>query len=202
MFTKISDMDTPSIYHTLVNGVVPRPIAWVSTIDQQGVSNLAPYSFFGVASVNPPVLTITTVPARDKLEKDTLKNLRETGDCVIHVVTEELAEVMNLSCANYEAGVSEIDALSLQTVNSELVTAPSLKQVPVRFECKLRDTVEISAQPAGGVLILLDVVGVYMADSVSAENKLNPAALNILGKLGGNDYSNTAVTLQMARPEN
>ena len=85
MFVNTESIETPQIYHMLVNGVVPRPIAWVSTLDKDGNSNLAPYSFFSVASVNPPVLTLTAVPARDKLAKDTLQNIIDSQEAVVHL---------------------------------------------------------------------------------------------------------------------
>lgn len=200
MFQKITELETPQIYHHLVHGVVPRPIAWVSTLSQQGVKNLAPYSFFSVASVNPPVLTVTAVPARDKLEKDTLANLLETKECVVNVVTEELLEVMNESCAEYSAEQSEIDALGIETIASKLVKVEGVKAAKVRFECTLRDTIEIAKQPAGGILILLDVVGIHIDESVANGAQIDGKALNALGKLGGNDYSTVNQQITQARP--
>lgn len=201
MFQKISELDTPQIYHHLVHGVVPRPIAWVSTQDAQGITNLAPYSFFGVASVNPPVLTVTAVPARDKLEKDTLANLLATKECVVNVVTEDQIAPMNASCANFSAGQSEIDALHIPTVTSQLVHPPGVAAAKVRFECTLRDTIEIAKQPAGGILILLDVVGIHIDESVAMGQQINGKALKALGKLGGNDYCTTSEQITLARPE-
>ena len=201
MFISSHQIETPTIYQLLTNAVVPRPIAWVSTIDENGVSNLAPYSFFSVASVNPPVLTITTVPARDKLQKDTLHNLLQTQDAVVHIVTEDLLDEMNASCADYPAGTSEIATLNLPTVASELVTAPSLANCKIRYECKLRETVEVASHPGGGILVLLDVVGTFVDDSLLTDGKLDAGKFNVFGKLGANDYSDTEVKATLARPE-
>lgn len=201
MFQKMSELDTPQIYHHLVHGVVPRPIAWVSTLSKQEISNLAPYSFFGVASVNPPVLTVTAVPARNKLEKDTLANLLETGECVVNVVTEEVLEIMNESCADYAHNQSEIDALNIETVDSQEVKPAGVKAAKVRFECTLRETIDVAKQPAGGVLILLDVVGIHIDDQVANGEQIDGKALKALGKLGGNDYSTVNEQITLARPE-
>ena len=201
MFIKTDNIETPNIYQLLTNGVVPRPIAWVSTISKDGTSNLAPYSFFSVASVNPPVLTITAVPARDKLVKDTLQNVMDTGEAVVHVVTEDFAQSMNNSCAALPVDTSEIDTFEIKTEPSQLVAPPSIVGTKVRYECKLREVVEVTPTPGGGMLIMLDVLGVFVDDAVSEGNKIDPSKINVLGKLGGNDYSDTAVKAMMVRPE-
>ncbi len=200
MFQKTAELETPQIYHHLVHGVVPRPIAWVSTLSKEGISNLAPYSFFSVASVNPPVLTVTAVPARDKLEKDTLTNLLETKECVVNVVTEDVLEIMNESCADFAHNQSEIDALNIETIASEMIQPAGIKAAKVRFECTLRETIDIAKHPAGGVLILLDVVGIHIDDSVADGAQINGKTLKALGKLGGNDYSTVNEQITLARP--
>lgn len=201
MFINTESTELPQIYQLLVNGVIPRPIAWVSTIDEDGKSNLAPYSFFSVASVKPPVLSITTVPAQHKPQKDTLQNIANQKEAVVHIVTEEFADSMNASCADYPAGISEIDTLGLQTESSKRVQPPSIAGTKVRYECKLREIIEVEPSPGGGVLILLDVIGTFVDDSVFKENTIDPTQINVLGKLGGNDYSDTQVSLSMSRPQ-
>jgi flavin reductase (DIM6/NTAB) family NADH-FMN oxidoreductase RutF len=135
MFIKTEKIETPHMHKLLTSSIVPRPIAWVSTMSKAGKSNLAPYSFFSVASVNPPVLTITAVPARNKQIKDTLQNVIDTGEAVVHIVTDEFGDSMNGSCAGYPADTSEIEVLQLETVASQLVAPPSLAGTKVRYEC-------------------------------------------------------------------
>ncbi|BBP46912.1 hypothetical protein THMIRHAS_22850 [Thiosulfatimonas sediminis] len=200
MFKECQTLSTAENYQFLVNGVVPRPIAWVSTLSAQGISNLAPYSFFSVASVNPPVLTITQIAARDRPHKDTLLNLQATGECVVNVVTEDTAELMNASCADYPHQTSEIDALQIATSRSELVKVPGVAAAKVRFECQLRDTLSISDQPGGGCLILLDVRGIFVDDALVENQLLQGDALNAIGKLGGNAYCKLDSTFAMPRP--
>ena len=188
------------LYQLLVGGIIPRPIAWVSSQSTQGITNLAPYSFFSVASCNPPILTITHVNSQNGIAKDTLTNILETKECVVNVVTESEIELMNLSCASYPANESEIDVLGIETVASQLVNPPSIKASPVRYECRLRETLTLSDQPLGGVLILLDVVAVYVDNEVVEDDLIQVNLLKAVGKLGGNDYCRANADLTLQRP--
>ena len=97
MFLDLTDNSNHSVYSYLVGGISPRPIAWVSTLSEKGVANIAPYSFFTVASCNPPVLSVTQVNPRDNANKDTLNNLLATKECVVNIVSHLLVEQMNQS---------------------------------------------------------------------------------------------------------
>lgn len=200
MYLKTSDISTPELYPLLVEGVIPRPIAWVSTLSAAGIDNLAPYSFFTVASCNPPVLAITHINQANHQAKDTLANLQQTKNCVVNIVSANQADEMNGSCAAYPSEVSEFSALGIESVSSEVVAALSVKQSKVRYECCLRETIAISDLPAGGVLILLDIIGIYIEDSVYNEGHINANLLNTIGKLGGNDYATTIDQFSLQRP--
>ncbi|MEA1988456.1 MAG: flavin reductase family protein [Pseudomonadota bacterium] len=188
------------LYQLLVGGIIQRPIAWISSQNKDGVTNLAPYSFFSVASCNPPILTITHVNSQSSIAKDTLTNLLETNECVVNVVTELEIENMNLSCASYPANASEIDELGIETVESKLVKPPSIKASPVRYECRLRESLSLSDQPLGGVLILLDVVAVYVDNKVIEDDLIQADLLKLVGKLGSNDYCRANTGLTLKRP--
>ncbi|MEH6393650.1 flavin reductase family protein [Pseudoalteromonas sp.] len=190
-----------NIYSQLVGGITPRPIAWVSTVSSDGVANLAPYSFFTVASVNPPVLSVTQVNPSDNKNKDTLNNLLATKECVINVVSHELVEQMNQSCGNYPSSVSEFIAANIESTVSKFVKPLSVKASKVRYECTLREVITISKQPAGGQMMLLDVVGVFIDDSVLVDGYINPTALQSVGKMGGNDFATTQQLFSLARPQ-
>lgn len=200
MYLKTADISTAELYPLLVEGIIPRPIAWVSTLSSAGIDNLAPYSFFTVASCNPPVLAITHINQANQQAKDTLVNLQQTKNCVVNVVSENQANEMNGSCADYPAEVSEFSALGIESIGSESVTALSVKHSKVRYECRLRESIVISDLPAGGVLVLLDVIGVYIDDSVYNEGHINTNSLSAIGKLGGNDYVTTADLFSLQRP--
>jgi flavin reductase (DIM6/NTAB) family NADH-FMN oxidoreductase RutF len=187
-------------YRLMIGSVVPRPIAWISTLSDSGVLNLAPYSFFTVASCNPPVLAVTQVNPRERPAKDTLTNLRATGECVVNIVSEQLAEMMNASCADYPATVSEFDILGIERQASYRVAVAGVKAAKVRFECNLREIIEISALPMGGTMMLLNVVNIYVDESILSEDQIAPQLLNAIGKMGGDLYATTHAGFELARP--
>ncbi|GAB6068986.1 flavin reductase family protein [Thiomicrorhabdus hydrogeniphila] len=200
MYIETQNATPPELYQLLTGAIIPRPIAWISTQNSQGLSNLAPYSFFSVASCNPPVLTFTNVPSRDLLTKDTLANLMQTKECVVHIVPANQADNMNATCTSFTAQQSEIDELNIETIPSQKVKPPSVKGVAVRYECKLREAITISEQPIGGVLVLLDVVAIYVDDKVLKDNIIQADLLDTIGKLGGNDYCHSHADLTLIRP--
>lgn len=194
------DIETIQTYKLLVGSITPRPIAWVSSLSSTGVLNLAPYSFFTVASCNPPVLAVTQVNPRDRAAKDTLTNLQATRECVVNIVSEELAEAMNASCGDYAPEVSEFAAVGIESEPSQRVQVAGVKAAKVRFECVLREVLSISSLPMGGHMMLLDVVSIFVNNSVLVEGQIAPHLLNTIGKLGGDFYSTTHERFDMARP--
>lgn len=200
MYIATQDSTPIELYQLLTGGIIPRPIAWISTQNAQGLTNLAPYSFFSVASCNPPVLTFTNVPSRDLLTKDTLANLLETKECVVHIVPAEQADLMNASCANFSSTQSEIDEIGIETTASYKVSPPSIKAAAVRYECTLREVITISDKPVGGVLVLLDVVAIHVDDSVLQDNIIQANLLDTIGKLGGDNYCYSKEDITLPRP--
>jgi len=192
--------DETNIYSQLVGGITPRPIAWVSTLSRDGVANIAPYSFFTVASVNPPVLSVTQVNPGAKRNKDTLSNLLDTKECVVNIVSEQQLDQMNQSCANYSPEVSEFDAAHIESTASRLVKPISVKASKVRYECTLREVITVSEQSAGGKMMLLDVVGVYIDDEALVDGYIDPVALKSVGKLGGDEFTKTTDIFSLKRP--
>lgn len=191
---------TPDIYRLLVGGVTPRPIAWISSVSEAGVHNLAPYSFFSVVSVNPPVLSYTQVNPQTGQDKDTLKNLIATKECVVHIVDSEALERMNLTCVNLPSEQSEFDFAEVESEASQMVAALSVKDAPVRYECRLREVLRMGEQPGNGSLVLLDVVSVYVSDHLYQEGHINQRELDSVGKMGGDFYSFTTGLEALARP--
>ncbi len=201
MYLKTADISTAELYPLLVEGIIPRPIAWISTLSSTGIANLAPYSFFTVASCNPPILSITHINQANQQAKDTLDNLQQTKNCVVNVVSANQAEEMNDSCAAYPAEVSEFSVLGIESISSEFVAALSVKNSKVRYECRLRETISVSDLPAGGVLILLDVIGIFIDEAIYKEGHINPKLLSAIGKLGGNEYATTEDLFSLQRPQ-
>jgi flavin reductase (DIM6/NTAB) family NADH-FMN oxidoreductase RutF len=188
-----------NIYKLLVGVVVPRPIAFVSTISPEGVANLAPFSFFTVASANPPVLCFTASYREPR--KDTLVNVRATGEFVVNIVSEEFAAKMNVTSGEYPYGVDEFAMAELTQAPSELVRPPRVRESHVSMECKLVQTVEVSNQPLGGTLILGEVVTFHIDDEIIEEFRIDPDKLAAVGRMAGNTYAKTRDRFDLIRPQ-
>lgn len=191
----------PACYQLLTGAVVPRPIAWISTLSADGVANLAPFSFFTVASVYPPVLAVTQVNPRNKPEKDTLANLKATQECVVNVVSHALLTEMNISSGEYPAGVNEFEKAGLAPLASQRVKAPGVANAPVRFECRLREVITIGTTPSAGQMMLLDVVHFSVDDRCMNGGSIDGHVLDAIGKLAGDGYSTTRDRFDLARPQ-
>ncbi|MBM6550157.1 flavin reductase family protein [Marinomonas ostreistagni] len=194
------ELGTRELYQLLVNGVTPRPIAWISTVSDDGIDNLAPYSFFNVVSVNPPVLSYTQVNPQSGVDKDTLQNLEANGECVVHIVSEHTLEKMNQSCASLPLDQSEFEFADIASEPSLSVAPRSVSDAWVRYECTLRDVVRISAEPGGGTMVLLDVKQVVINDELLNDGKIDQHKLNAVGKMGGDFYSFTHELTALSRP--
>ena len=186
------------VYKLLIGSVVPRPIAFVSTVSTDGVYNLAPFSFFNVICAEPPTVCFSTgfrIPS-----KDTLANVKATGEFVVNIVSEEIAEQMNLCSGEYPHGVSEFEVSGLTPVASDLVKPPYVGESRVNMECKLVQTVEISTRPRGGTLIIGEVVRFHIDESIIDNFRVDPDKLRAIGRMGGNGYTRTRDRFEMVRP--
>jgi len=188
------------LYQHLVGAITPRPIAWVSTRSATGVDNIAPYSFFSVASCQPPVLSVTHVTPRTGEPKDTLKNLLATKECVVNIVTEDLLRAMNQSCANYPSDISEFTAVGIDKHTSHSVSVPGVAAAPVRYECTLREVIELGSEPGSGQVMLLDVKTIDIDDALLVDGRIAPERLPTIGKLGGDAYAHTTRQSVLSRP--
>jgi flavin reductase (DIM6/NTAB) family NADH-FMN oxidoreductase RutF len=187
-----------NIYKLLVGVVVPRPIAFVSTISPEGIANLAPFSFFTVASANPPVLCFTASYREPR--KDTLVNIRQTREFVVNIVSEDIAARMNVTAGEYPYGVDEFEMSGLTAAPSDLVRAPRVKESRVNMECKLLQTIEVSNLPMGGTLILGEVVRFHIDDAIVEDFRIDPDKLSAVGRMAGNTYTRTGDRFDLIRP--
>jgi flavin reductase (DIM6/NTAB) family NADH-FMN oxidoreductase RutF len=190
-------------YRILISSVAPRPIAWVSTLSKAGRPNLAPFSFFTVVSAMPPVLGFS--PALRQLErghevKGTLVNIRDTKEFVVNMVTYEMAEAMNLSSGDYEYTVDEFELAELATRASEIVRPPQVALSPVSFECRLYQIIDFGHEPPSGSFVMGEIVCAYIADDIVTQGQLDPNALDLIGRMGGSQYTRTTERFEMARP--
>lgn len=197
-----ADQAPQELYKLLVGSVVPRPIAFVSTVDTDGIRNLAPFSFFTVASANPPVLcfTVSTRPA-DRPKKDTLRNIEATGEFVVNIVSEEFKEKMNQTSAEVAPEVDEFALSGLTPIASELVRPARVAESHVQMECRLQQIIRVSERPMGGTLVLGEVVRFHVRESLIENFRIDPAKLRAVGRMAGTTYVHTGDLFDMDRPK-
>jgi flavin reductase (DIM6/NTAB) family NADH-FMN oxidoreductase RutF len=180
------NLDVRDCYKLLIGSVVPRPIAWASTVSRGGWRNLAPFSFFTVASRNPPTLAISIGPRTegDRPTKDTLDNIRDTGELVINVVSLPLANAMHESSKVHPPKVDEFEAAGLAPAQCEAVSAPRVEEALVSMECRLDRVLPIGEDH----LVLARMVRFHVRDDLYEDGRIDIAALQPLGRLAG-DYT-------------
>ncbi|GAD53739.1 nitrilotriacetate monooxygenase component B [Halarchaeum acidiphilum MH1-52-1] len=182
-------------YRTLAGAVVPRPVAWVSTRSTDGTPNLAPYSFFTVVAVDPPTLAFS--PNKADGRKDTARNVIETDEFVVNVVTADLAAAMNETSATLHADEDEFAHAGVTPEDGVAVDAPRVAESPVRFECERHETVEVGTND----LVLGRVVHAGVDEDVLTDGKLDVTKVDALARLSGSQYAYTRDRFEMERPE-
>ena len=192
------------VHRILIGAVVPRPIAFVSTVSADGVFNVAPFSFFNAVCSDPPVICFAASrpPSGDgRSKKDTLANIEATGEFVVNIVSESFADEMNLTAGNYPAEVNEFSVAGLTAVKSELVKPPRVGQSHVNFECKLTHNILVSDRPGGSNLILGEAVCIHVDEAILTDNRIDPDRLRAIGRMGGISYVRTADRFELDRPK-
>jgi flavin reductase (DIM6/NTAB) family NADH-FMN oxidoreductase RutF len=189
------------IYKLMIGMIVPRPIAFVSTLDEQGVRNLAPFSYFTACSSNPPVVCFcAAVRSGPRPHKDTLRNIRATGEFVVNIVSEEFAAEMNATSAEVAPEVDEFELAGLTPLASDLVKPARVAESRVQMECRLRQVLVVSDEPGGGNLVLGDVLRFHVAEEVLDGYKIDPEKLKAIGRMGGPTFVRTHDRFDMKRP--
>ena len=180
-------------YKLLVGGVIPRPIAVVSSQDAEGRLNLAPFSFFNGVGSEPMCLLFCPANKGDGTEKDSLRNADATGEFVVNVAPDRLIERIAAAAEPLEYGESEFDLAGLEPVESKLVAPPRLGGSPVSYECRRREILRLAPGVSGGANIVIgDVVHVFVEDDAIDERfRIDPVALDLVGRLGGFGYTRT-----------
>jgi len=185
-------------YRILVGAVVPRPIAFVSTMSPLGVYNLAPFSFFNVVCGDPPIVAFSASSRTPP--KDTLANIRASGEYVVNIVTEEIAGQMNLCAGEYPSDVDEFKVSGLTPVAGDVVRAPRVAESPVNMECRLVQIIDVSTRPLGASLVLGEVVRFHVDDAVLTDSRIDADKLRAVGRMAGYDYSRTRDRFSLVRP--
>jgi flavin reductase (DIM6/NTAB) family NADH-FMN oxidoreductase RutF len=190
-----------AVYRALVSVVVPRPIAWVTTIDLSGRVNLAPFSFFNAFGANPPIVVFSPTLRRDGTKKDTLLNLEQIGEFVVNAAVEDVAEKLNATSAELPRGQSEAEYAGLTLVASAKVQPPRVAESPVHLECRLRQIMSMGEGPIAANLVIGEVVLIHIEERVlDAKGQVDPRKLRAIARLGGSDYCRTSDLFQMERP--
>ncbi|MEO8660087.1 MAG: flavin reductase family protein [Bryobacteraceae bacterium] len=191
-----------NIYKLLVGVIVPRPIAFVSTLNAEGARNLAPFSFFTAISANPPVICFSPmIRSSDGQRKDTLRNIEATGEFVVNTVSEDFGERMNRCAPEFPPEIDEWVVSGLTPVPSDLVKPPRVAEARVSMECKLLQVVHVSDQPLGGSIVLGTVLRFHIAGDIITDFKVDPDQLRAIGRMGGPTYVRTTDRFDMIRPK-
>jgi flavin reductase (DIM6/NTAB) family NADH-FMN oxidoreductase RutF len=194
--------DARANYHFLTSAVVPRPIAWVTTVDPaSGVVNAAPFSWFNAVCADPPMVMLAILERAPGVPKDTVRNLRATGEFVVNVSPKALAEQMVQTSGDYPPEVSEVHVAGLATAPSRKVRPPRLAASPVHLECRLAQEIPLGRTQKVS-LVLGEVVHIGADDAVlDARGNVDPARLAVVARLGGSEYVDTERFFTLKRPK-
>jgi flavin reductase (DIM6/NTAB) family NADH-FMN oxidoreductase RutF len=189
-------------YQWMTSTILPRPIAWVSTVSPDGRTNLAPFSFFQGVTANPPTLMFVPVNNREGTKKDTVRNIELVPEFVVNLVPHALASAMNATAALLPYGESEFSRFGVASAPSLKVRPPRVAETPVAFECVLDRIVHIGAGPLAANVVFGRILVAHVRDDAIGPGGLpDSAKLDLVGRLGGEDYATTRETFSLSRPD-
>lgn len=198
------DIPVQKLHQYLLGAIGPRPIAFASTIDAEGVSNLAPFSFFNVFSANPPILIFSPARSgRTNETKDTYKNVKINPEVVINVVNYSIVHQMSLASSPYAPGISEFEKAGFTPLKSDLIRPMRVAESPVQFECKVNEVVELGTEGGAGNLIICEVVKIHINEQVLDENgAIDQHKIDLVSRMGGNWYcrANVQSMFEITKP--
>lgn len=183
-------------YKLLVGSIIPRPIAFVTSISQEGIVNAAPFSYFNIVSSNPPMLSVS-VQRKGSERKDTARNVLAGKEFVVHIVDEENVVEVNETAANLPPDESEIDVTKLTLVDSETVGVPAVEQSKVRFECVLHQAVELTHND----LLIGRIVRIHVDEAIYENGRIDAEGLKPVSRLAGANYAKLGEIFSLKRPD-
>ena len=190
------------LYQHLIRIILPRPIAWVSTVSASGVTNLAPFSFFTGAGSRPPSLIFCPANRRDGSPKDTLRNIQANGEFVVNLVSSSMAELMNRTSAELSDEESEFLHFHVDSVPSVSVQPPRVLNSPASIECRLMQVIELESGPGGANIVIGRIEHIHLNDDVlDAQGFADHRQMDLIGRLGGSAYCFTGNSFELTRPE-
>lgn len=195
-----NELEHSAVYKLLTGSVIPRPIGWISTIDQNGINNLAPFSYFNAVGEDPPHVMFSTVRGNDT-NKDTLNNVLSNGQFVVNMVTEELAEKMNLTSQSVASDVDEFELANLTPIASIKVKPMRVKESPITFECELVHHYFLENHKHGGACLIIGrIVMMHFAADVLLDNfKINLETYKPIARLAGSNYAKLGEVFSIKR---
>ncbi|HZG79596.1 MAG TPA: flavin reductase family protein [Brevibacillus sp.] len=200
MELQVSELARQEKYKLLIGCIVPRPIAWVTSLGENGIVNAAPFSYFNVASIEPMMVSVAVMRKPGSVPKDTARNIAANRQFVVNMVDVHNVDAVNQTSADYPPDVSEVEALRLQTSPSTMIEVPRLTASRIHFECKLHQIVELGS-PATSDLIIGEVVHVHVADELYEAGRIDAAAFSPVSRLAGHTYATLGEMFDRPRPE-
>jgi flavin reductase (DIM6/NTAB) family NADH-FMN oxidoreductase RutF len=184
------DLSVPKLHQYLLGAVGPRPIAFASTIDAEGNSNLAPFSFFNVFSANPPIMIFSPARSgRTNTTKDTYNNVKVIPEVVINIVNYAMVHQMSLASSPYPSGTSEFEKAGFTPVDSETIRPKRVAEAPVQFECRVNEVIELGHEGGAGNLVICEVLKIHIHEEVLDENgMIDQHKIDLVSRMGGNWY--------------
>ncbi len=186
----VEDYSQKNLFMLLLQSVAPRPIAFASTIDKDGIPNLAPFSFYNAFGVNPSTLIFSpSQRGRDNTTKHTLDNIKDIPEVVLNTVSFDMVYQMSLTGTEYPKQVNEFEKAGFTAIPSHIIKPFRVKESKIQYECKVRDIIETSGKPGSGNLVICEIVKIHINENIFNENgDVDPNKLDLVGRLGGNYY--------------
>lgn len=185
----LKELDTAQRFRLMTTLVAPRPIALTSTVSQEGIGNLAPFSYFTIGGSNPSSCVIVPINNREGMPKDSINNIRATGEYVINIVTAAIVDEVVQSSFAYPPEVDEFDEVGLTRLDSELVKPPRVAESPIQLECRKFQVVDHGSGPLASSYVIGEVLRVHMAESIMTDGKPDNQKIDHIGRLGGIYYT-------------
>jgi flavin reductase (DIM6/NTAB) family NADH-FMN oxidoreductase RutF len=184
------ELPVPKLFATMLGAIGPRPIAFASTMNADGVPNLAPFSFFNAFGANPPILVFSpSRRGRDKTTKHTYDNIKDVPEVVINVVTYNMVQQVSLASSDFPEGVSEFEKVGFTTEPSDLIKPFRVKESPVQLECKVLQVIETGYEGSAGNLVVCEIVKIHLdEDILSSDGRIDPHKLDLVGRMGSDFY--------------
>lgn len=188
-------------YKFLIGSIIPRPIAFVTTISREHVLNGAPFSYFNIVSSNPPMISLA-IQRSEGRQKDTAKNILDSKEFVVHIVDEENVEMVNKTAANLPSNQSEIELANFTPVESEKVSVPGVQEAKIRMECVLENSLELGGSDSPGCdLIIGKVVQFHIESEIYEKGRIDPKGLGAVSRLAGHNYAKIGEIFSIERPK-